>query len=93
MIVRSTPPAKPEAASCPPEAAPLPSAPARSVAPWRVAAVAGLLVLTFFVRPLGWGAVLVLAWIAASEFVALIHGMRASSRAVHEGGPPEVRES
>lgn len=91
MIVKSTAPAKPEAASRPSEPPPLPSAPPRSVAPWRVAAIAGLLVLAFFVRPLGWGAVLVLAWIAASEFVALIHGMRASSRVVHEGGPPEVR--
>lgn len=92
MIVKSGPHPKPEAPSRPPQAVPLPSTPPRSVAPWRVAAVAGLLVLAFFVRPLGWGAVLVLSWIAASEFVALIHGMRASSRAVHEGGPPEVRE-
>lgn len=48
MIVKFGPNPKPEAPSCPPEAAPLPSAPARSVAPWRVAAVAGLLVLAFF---------------------------------------------
>jgi hypothetical protein len=48
VIVKFGPNPKPEAPSCPPEAAPLPSAPARSVAPWRVAAVAGLLVLAFF---------------------------------------------
>lgn len=91
MIVKFTPPAKPVEAARPDPGAPLPSAPPAGVAPWRVALVLGSLVLAFLVRPLGWGAVVVLAWVAASEFVAICRQMAASSRAVHEGGPPEGR--
>jgi len=87
VIVKSTPPAKPEAASRPPAVAPLPSAPPARVAPWRVALVLGCLVLAFLVRPLGWGVVVVLGWIAASEFVAICRQMAGASRAIHEDAP------
>lgn len=92
MILKSAPPARPVPAPAPPPVAPLPSAPPAGVAPWRVALVLGSLVLAFLLgRSLGWGVVILFGWIAASEFVAICRQMAGASRAVHEGGPPEVR--
>lgn len=87
MILKFTPPVKPEEASRPDPAAPLPTAPPAGVAPWRVALVLGSLVLAFLVRPLGWGVVVILGWVAASEFVAICRQMAGASRAVHEDAP------
>lgn len=87
MIIRTTPPARPVPVPPPPDPAPPAPAPPAGVAPWRVALVLGSLVLAFLVRPLGWGVVVILGWVAASEFVAICRQMAGASRAVHEDAP------
>lgn len=91
MIVRVSPPATPADAPRPEPALPLPAPLARHVAPWRVVLALGLPVLGFLLRGLGWAPVIVLGWIAAMEWVAIVREMAGASRAVHESGPPEVR--